>query len=66
MTTTKLNTQTQLINEETAAALLSLRPASLSQMRCRGDKRIPWVKLGKSVRYKLSDIEAYIEKNTIR
>ncbi len=57
---------TNLISGGRAAAILGLKPCTLAQMRWRGDKRLPWVKLGKSVRYKLSDIEDYIEKNTVR
>tara|TARA_R110000851_G_scaffold318100_1_gene481787 strand:+ start:205 stop:414 length:210 start_codon:yes stop_codon:yes gene_type:complete len=62
-----INTQTHthLINGEQAAEILCLKPKTLAMMRWRGCKSLPWVKLGKSVRYKLSDIEAYIERNTI-
>jgi predicted DNA-binding transcriptional regulator AlpA len=56
---------TQLCNTEDTAAHLALQAATLAQMRWRGDRSLPWVKLGKAVRYKLSDIEAYIEKNTV-
>jgi hypothetical protein len=37
----------------------------LAQFRWRGDKRLPWVKLGTAIRYKLSDIEAFIERSTV-
>ncbi|MGX5174922.1 helix-turn-helix domain-containing protein [Aliikangiella sp. IMCC44653] len=58
-------TNTILVSSDEAAKILKLRPATLSQMRWRGDMRIPYVKLGKAVRYKLADIEAFINKNTI-
>ena len=65
MNNNNLPLSTNLITSEHAALILCLKPATLSMMRWRGDKRLPWVKLGKSVRYKLSDIEAYIERSTV-
>jgi len=59
------NDKRPLISSEEAANILDLKPSTLSQMRWRGDRRLPYVKLGKSVKYKRSDIEAFINKNTI-
>ena len=56
---------TQLVPQEVVAEMLGLKPATLSQWRWIGDKRLPWVKLGKAVRYKLSDVEDYIDKCTV-
>jgi excisionase family DNA binding protein len=55
----------KLISAGEAAKILGVKESTLSQQRWRGCKSLPWVKLGKSVRYKLSDIDAYIERNTI-
>jgi excisionase family DNA binding protein len=55
----------KLISAGEAADILGLKESTLAQFRWRGDKRLPWVKLGKSIRYKLSDIEEFIERNTI-
>lgn len=55
----------KLISAGEAAKILGVKETTLSQQRWRGCKSLPWVKLGKSVRYKISDIEAYIERNTI-
>ncbi|MBA6414725.1 helix-turn-helix domain-containing protein [Colwellia sp. 6M3] len=55
----------ELVNGEQAALILCLKPATLAQMRWRGDKRLPYVKMGKSIRYKLSDIEDFIERSTV-
>jgi len=67
MTTSIQNTihTTKLISSAETAQILGVKETTLSQQRWRGCKSLPWVKLGKSVRYKLSDIEAYIERNTI-
>ncbi|MFT7056354.1 MAG: putative DNA-binding transcriptional regulator AlpA [Roseivirga sp.] len=60
-----LQTPTSLIDSVQAALILGLKPATLAQMRWRNDKRLPWVKLGKAVRYKTSDIQAFIDSNTV-
>jgi len=55
----------KLITAGKAADILGLKESTLAQFRWRGDKRLPWVKLGKSIRYKLSDIEEFIERCTV-
>ncbi len=65
MTTHKSNLDKLLSAKETAE-ILGLKIGTLAQLRWKGDARLPWVKVGKSVRYKLSDIEAFIEVNTVR
>jgi hypothetical protein len=55
----------QLVNTKKAAVIVDLSPTTLQQMRWRGDKRIPWVKMGRSVRYKVSDLQAFIESSII-
>jgi predicted DNA-binding transcriptional regulator AlpA len=55
----------KLISAGKAADILGLKESTLAQYRWRGDTRLPWVKLGKTIRYKLSDIEAYIDRSTV-
>ena len=62
--TTHIN-HSQLVTPSKTATILEIKETTLSQKRWRGDKSLPWVKIGKSVRYKLSDIEAYIERSTV-
>ncbi len=57
--------ENKLISAGKTAEILGLKESTLAQYRWRGDTRLPWVKMGKSIRYKLTDIEAYIEKNTV-
>ncbi|MDT0603422.1 helix-turn-helix domain-containing protein [Thalassotalea castellviae] len=57
--------QNKLLSAGETADILGLKESTLAQFRWRGDKRLPWVKLGKSIRYKLADIEAFIERSTI-
>ena len=58
-------TNNKLISAGQTAEILGLKESTLAQFRWRGDKRLPWVKLGKTIRYKLSDIEEFIERSTI-
>lgn len=55
----------KLLTAGETATLLGLKEPTLAQKRWRGDHSLPWVKLNKSIRYKLSDIEAYIERCTV-
>jgi len=57
--------QKKLLSAGETADILGLKETTLAQFRWRGDKRLPWVKLGKSIRYKLTDIEDFIERSTV-
>jgi predicted DNA-binding transcriptional regulator AlpA len=55
----------RLISSEEASGLLGVTSKSLANSRYTGTGiNIPYIKLGKIVRYKESDIQAYIEANT--
>ncbi|WP_205965926.1 helix-turn-helix domain-containing protein [Paracoccus liaowanqingii] len=66
--TTKTITQdrvsvARLINQEIAATILGVSPKWLERDRW-AERRIPYVKIGRLVRYRASDIAAYIDANT--
>lgn len=63
-TTPNLN-EDYLYSEIQAAPMLGLSPASLRKNRCQG-KGPDYVKLGRAVRYRLSDIRAYIASNVVK
>lgn len=52
----------RLITQEAAASLLGVSPKWLERDRWVGAS-IPFVKVGRGVRYRASDITAYIEAN---
>ena len=54
-----------LMDSKKTAGILGFKEATLAQMRWRNDKRLAWVKLGKAVRYKMSDVQAFIDANTV-
>lgn len=54
---------TQLLNTQQAAAVLGVSKAFLERDRWAG-ARIPFIRVGsRAVRYRMSDINAYIESN---
>lgn len=52
----------RLMNQEAAAALLGVSPKWLERDRWVG-ATIPFVKIGRGVRYRASDLAAFIEAN---
>lgn len=55
---------TELLNEVQAAAVLGTSIGTLQVWRSTGRYKIPFVKIGRNVRYKRSDLEAWIESRT--
>ncbi|MEO1945359.1 MAG: helix-turn-helix domain-containing protein [Candidatus Thioglobus sp.] len=55
----------ELLNTEQASKVLGMKSKSLANSRYTGTGiQIPFIKLGNLVRYKLSDLQNYIEGNT--
>ena len=52
-----------LTPEETAARLGLTNPDTLAVWRCTKRYPLPWVKIGSRVRYRASDVEAFIAAN---
>lgn len=51
----------RLLTEQEAALMLGLQPATLRRRRSTGDpNQPPYVHLGRSVRYRLSELTAYM------
>jgi excisionase family DNA binding protein len=48
-----------LLTTQQAAKFLGHSPRSLEAWRCRGSS-LPYCKIGRSVRYRLSDLEKYL------
>jgi len=57
----------RLLNTKQASEMLGVDSKSLANSRYSGQGiAIPFVKMGRLVRYKQSDIENFIEKNTFQ
>jgi len=55
----------RLLTEDETAALLSTKPQTLSVWRTTKRYPLTYVKVGRLVRYKLSDVLAFIESRTV-
>jgi predicted DNA-binding transcriptional regulator AlpA len=58
----KLNAETQIVNTKVAAAIADMSPRTLERKRVSGTGP-KFLKLGKSVRYRISDIEDWLIAN---
>jgi len=54
-----------LLDEKQAAEILNVTPGTLSVWRCTRRYPIPYVKVGRAVRYRLSDLETYMQSRTV-
>ena len=54
-----------LLNESQAASLLGIKPETLQ--RWRSDRRydLPYVKVGRTVRYRPEDVDHWLTRNTV-
>lgn len=58
----------RLVDEETAARYLSMSQIWLRKSRCEGARSghataPPWIKIGRSVRYDIRDLEDWIDRH---
>jgi len=56
--------ETLLLTEQEAAKILAVSPRTLATWRSVGRYRLRFVKVGRSVRYRLEDIEDFIERRS--
>ena len=54
----------ELLNERDAANLLTVSPGTLSVWRSTGRYKIPFIKVGRRVRYRRVDLEAWLASRT--
>lgn len=55
----------QLLNEEKAAQILDIKPQTLAVWRMTGRHGLPYVRVGRNVRYRLSDLLAWLDSRTV-
>lgn len=53
-----------LLDNKTTAEVLGVSPATLDIWRCTGRYGLPFIKVGRKVRYKAEDIRAFLESRT--
>ncbi len=54
-----------LVSPEQAAKYLGTTPGTLAVWRCNRRYDLPYVKIGKSVRYRQSDLERFVQSRTV-
>ena len=62
---TNANNQTEILDTPEAASYLKLSAVTLERRRIQGDGP-PYCKLGKSVRYRRADLDAWLASRLIR
>ncbi len=54
-----------LIDQVEAARFLGLRPKTLAKDRCTREIGIPFIKIGRSARYRMSDLEKFVADRVV-
>lgn len=54
-----------LMDEDEAAALLKLKSQTLSKWRMDGKYNLPFIRMGRAIRYRKSDLLAWLESRTV-
>ena len=53
-----------LLNDLQAAQLLNTKPQTLAVWRCKKRHGLPFIRVGRSIRYRRSDIERWLQART--
>jgi len=59
---TILSSQQFLLDEKAAAQLIDVAPGTLSVWRSTGRYQLPFVKIGRNVRYRRTDLTDWLER----
>lgn len=54
----------ELLDDKAAAAVLDVTPGTLSVWRSTGRYALPFLKVGRNVRYRRTDLLSWLEKRT--
>ena len=55
----------KLIERTDAAEYLGVSPGTLANWQSTGFRKVPHIKIGKRVKYRISDLDLFIESNLI-
>lgn len=58
-------TTSKLLNREQAANFLGVRPQTLACWACSARYSLPFVRIGRRVMYRISDLEQFITDNVV-
>lgn len=48
-----------------ASTLIKINAGTLQKWRSTGENNIPFVKIGRSVRYRVTDLKAYVDRHVV-
>ncbi|HRO36807.1 helix-turn-helix domain-containing protein [Thauera sp.] len=57
-----ISTGAELLDDKAAAAILDVSPGTLSVWRSTGRYNLPFLKIGRKVRYRRTDLDAWLVK----
>lgn len=60
-----LKTVQELLNNQQAAAYIGVTPRTLEVWRCTKRHAIPYIKVGRLVKYRKSDLDAWLSAQTV-
>lgn len=60
-----VNQESELKTEEFASGYLNVKRGTLQVWRCTKRYPLPYVKVGRLVRYRMSDLEAFLQARTM-
>lgn len=60
-----LKLQSDLFNNDQAAIYLGVAPNSLAVWRTTKRYALPYIKVGRLVKYRISDLDAFLESRTV-
>lgn len=55
----------RLVSNAEAAGILGVTPGTLDVWRCTGRVPLAYVKVGRSVKYRLSELQRFVEARTV-
>jgi excisionase family DNA binding protein len=61
----KTLSNTRLLTPQEVAEFLGVRVNTLNYWRCTGRYELPYTKIGRLVRYRPADVDAFIESRTV-
>ena len=56
----------ELLDERNAAAALNVKPQTLAVWRSNGRYPLPFIRVGRCVRYRAADLQKFLESRTVR
>jgi excisionase family DNA binding protein len=61
---TVITSSRDLLDEQQAASAIDVTPGTLSVWRSTGRYKLPFIKVGRKVRYRRADLESWLEERT--